>query len=223
MCPNEEDKKFRRVISDPKETAIDHSGRRRAVNAETGEPIDGPIGDTILTQEQATDYRTDIALEGARESRATDIAFEGDQTQQRISDVNFSGETADNSKQASELSFDADPQSVATDISLNGNLSDDGIDSHLRFREGGVSSSSGGTYGQSDSELRELRAEMQGLATDVRRTASEAARNANNINALHDATKMSDELASRLNNAKIEAASIKAETERLAQQRKTLK
>ena len=194
-----DDKQFRRVISDPKETAIDHSGRRRlAINAETGEPIEGPIGETILTQDESRHANSDIAFEG--------------QSQGGVSDINFAGESGDKQGEASDLKFDADPESAGTDIVLDGDLDNEGINSHLRFKEGDVSSSAGGAYSFAEAELRGLKSQMQTLAGDLRRTK-----------ALHDATQLSEELAGRIGQVKSEVKNIRAETERLNEARKALK
>ena len=223
---DKDDTQFRRIISDPKETPIEQRGGRVAINAETGEPLNGPIGDTILTSEEAKGPKDIlVSLEGRKEGRMSDIAFDGVSESDRVSDINFAG-SAEQSGNAhmSDLQFDADPESAVTDIALDGGLDSSGINSHLHFREGGVSVG-GGNYplSQSEQEISRLKSEMHGLADEVRNAAMEAAKNAAKIGALGDATKLPEKLAERLGNVKAGTSEIKAETERLNEKRNALK
>ena len=243
---------FRRIIADPKETAINQGSdpdapEGTAINAETGLPVEGSMRDIHLKGDEEKLFQgdSDLGFSGAEKKPGagrTGLTAESDK-EPDISGLSFS---ADSDLNHADVKLSGYAETKGDSLSLKGGQAPQGEASSLHF-EGATPPAEGGDIslqagpGQENTqvsfsadsvlehqtrlykEAEQINEEISLIAKEIRETGKQVEETVAEVEQVSKASKLPERLASRLENIRKGTDGIKKSTFDLEAKRKALK
>lgn len=221
--PNKDDK-FRRVVADPKETAVnvhsENSSDGQIVNAETGEVVD-----------QAGEEELKVSGSSKTDGNSIDVTLTGGDAQDEGANVGLKASVKTDA--ASDVDLSADRESVANDIAMKAGAKKANAEgSDISFSGKGDTENtnigfSGSETSRYETELvkqaENLNAELQQMAEKAKEAAEQVEQTMQEVELKAKKSKLPERLATRLAGVKAKTDAIKTSTDKLRELRDGLK